>query len=102
MRVQKRASHINDTFEKFVLDVGNGANQIVENGMSVIKLPEEICLNSNEDGLQKLTHYVYSNLQMFNEQDKTYFGRPILTTTNEKVDKINKLVMDELPALPEN
>lgn len=28
MRVQKRASHINDTFEKFVLDVGNGANQI--------------------------------------------------------------------------
>lgn len=102
MRVQKRASHINDTFEKFVLDVGNGANQIVENGMSVIKLPEEICLNSNEDGLQKLIHSVYSNLQMFNEQDKTYFGRPILTTTNENVDKINKLVMDELPALPEN
>lgn len=32
-------------FEKFVLDVGNGANQIVENGMSVIKLPEEICLD---------------------------------------------------------
>lgn len=102
MRVQKRASHINDTFEKFVLDVGNGANQIVENGMSVIKLPEEICLNSNEDGLQKLIHSVYSNLQMFNEQDKTYLGRAILTTTNENVDKINKLVMDELPALPEN
>lgn len=39
---------------------------------------------------------------MFNEQDKTYFGRAILTTTNENVDKINKLVMDELPALPEN
>lgn len=102
MRVQKRASHINDTFEKFVLDVGNGANQIVENGMSVIKLPEEICLNSNEDGLQKLIHSVYPNLQMFNKQDKTYFGRAILTTTNENVDKINKLVMDELPALPEN
>lgn len=33
MRVQKRASHTNDMFEKFVLDVGNGANQIVENGM---------------------------------------------------------------------
>lgn len=42
MRVQKRASYTNDTFEIFVLDVGNGANQIVENEMSVIKLPEKI------------------------------------------------------------
>lgn len=32
-------------FEKFVLDVGNGANQIVENGMCVINLPEEICMD---------------------------------------------------------
>lgn len=38
-------STTNDMFEKFVLDVGNGANQIVENGMAVIKHPEEICLD---------------------------------------------------------
>lgn len=89
MRVLKRASHTNDMFEKFVLDVGNGANQIVENRTSVIKLPEEICLDPNENGVQLLIHSVYQNLQMFNEQDKS----------NEwKCWQINKLVMDKLPA----
>jgi hypothetical protein len=31
--------------------------------------------------------------------DKSYFRRAILTTTIENVDKINKLVMSDLPAL---
>lgn len=43
-----------------------------------------------------------STVNTFNEQDESYFGRAILTTTNEHVDKINKLVMDRLPDLPEN
>lgn len=92
MRVQKRASHTNDMFEKFVLDVGNGANQIVENG---------IILNFQKKFSWTQWRWT-STVDTFNEQDKSYFGRAILTTTNENVDKINKLVMDKLPDLLKN
>ncbi|VDI62821.1 Hypothetical predicted protein [Mytilus galloprovincialis] len=101
MRVRTNNSFSDEAFENFLLRIGNGTQQILDDGQSTIELPRYICIEPNDNGLQKLIDSVYPNLKRV-DPDNSYLGTAILTTKNENVDKINTLVMDQFPATPSN
>ena len=96
MRVRSHAS-CNDNYESFLLGIGNGTHELLDDGQSTIQLPRDICIDPNNNGLQSLIDTVFPNLKK-QDPDNSYLGRAILTPRNDQVDKINTLVMDQFPA----
>ncbi|CAG2199320.1 unnamed protein product [Mytilus edulis] len=99
MRVRTNNSFSDEAFENFLLRIGNGTQQILDDGQSTIELPRYICIETNDNELQKWIDSVYPNLKTY-DPDNSYLGTAILTTKNENVDKINTLVMNQFPATP--
>ena len=105
MRVRAHTSSSDDTFENFLLQIGNGTYKGLEDDPCTIEIPRHLCIEPDVNGLQKLIQSVYPDINNAKPQDTgtcSYLGRAILATTNENVDRINKLVMDEFSSTPED
>lgn len=88
-------SSVDEVFEKFLLEIGNGTANDLHGGQSQVEIPNNICVDPCENGIHKLIDRVYPNLSNI---DDGYLNRAILATKNENVDIINNLVMDRLPS----
>ncbi|XP_044980863.1 uncharacterized protein LOC123448144 [Hordeum vulgare subsp. vulgare] len=81
-------------FADFLLRVGNGIEEVDENGN--IHLPDEICVPStgNDTDLDRLTEHVFPGLGE-NLTDPNYItSRAILSTKNDNVDMINMRMIE--------
>lgn len=88
-------SNADTLFENFLLNIGNGTEEYhTKLGISKIKLPTEICITPDETGLENLIKHVYPHLckKSFDQQ---ICNRAILAATNERVDFINRKIMED-------
>ena len=97
MRVQALKDTSNSksdkAFEKYLLSVGNGEEKIYSDlGSAKIEVPENLCIEPGDNGVDTLINTVYPNLDndTFTEQ---MYSRAILSCRNENVDNINNKVM---------
>ena len=93
MRVQVANAKADTAFEKYLLAVGNGKEEIYPDiGIAKIKLPEDLCIEPDDKGIDNLINTVYPDLDSdtFTEQ---IYSRAILSCRNENVDHINNKVM---------
>ncbi|CAG8481436.1 6228_t:CDS:2 [Gigaspora margarita] len=83
-------------FENFLLRIGNGTENTIDNDM--ICIPDNIVIDWNdEQSLQILIEQVYPHLPI-NSQNNLYFtNKAILTTKNEYVNNINNTILNQLP-----
>nr|XP_051201884.1 uncharacterized protein LOC127315434 [Lolium perenne] len=92
--VTNMRAHSDKWFADYLLRVGNGTEEADMEGN--IRLPEDICIPSTDmdkDDLEKLIEHVFPSLSD-NMDDPNYMtSRAILSTKNDYVDGINKIMI---------
>ena len=75
------------TFQSFLLSIGDGREPTHPHvGPCMIKLPSNICIDPEQDGINALISAVFPDLNNID------YERAILCATNEDVDDINKII----------
>ncbi|CAG8829001.1 24384_t:CDS:1 [Gigaspora margarita] len=83
-------------FKNFLLRIGNGTEETVNNDM--ICIPNNMVINwNNEQSLQTLIKQVYPHLSIHSSNALYFADKAILTTKNEYVDHINNTILNQLP-----
>lgn len=84
------------SFDKWLLQIGNGS-LYDDNERELIKVPNDLCINSCQDPKKSIVQAIYSTFQQ-NYGDPTYLKeRAILTPKNDMVHELNDLIMDMMP-----
>ncbi|XP_073138532.1 uncharacterized protein [Henckelia pumila] len=95
LRLQQNMRSAQDTeFSEFLLRIGNGLQHTI-NG-DFIKLPDSMVIQwENEESIDKLIDFVFSNM-INHVNDANYMvGRAIITPKNCDVDKINEMLISK-------
>lgn len=89
----RESAEANKAFERYLLSIGNGSEEIHSDiGFAKIKLPQEICIQPDDRGIDNLIDTVFPDLNNAGFTEQMYM-RAILTCRNENVDNINNKVM---------
>lgn len=98
MRIHSSQNTSDNNFENYLLSIGNGTQHVYPTiGSNNIQLPRNMCIPPNENGLDNLIAHVYPDLISNTFSEKMY-ARAILSSTNERIDKINTKVMKIFPS----
>ncbi|XP_022856845.1 uncharacterized protein LOC111377923 [Olea europaea var. sylvestris] len=84
-------------FCTYLLKIGNGTEE--EHTCKCIILPNSIILPFEDEitSLKLLIHYVFPNIEAYVDNLHNMINRVILTPTNEYVDYINKILLEQIP-----
>ncbi|XP_022847592.1 uncharacterized protein LOC111370120 [Olea europaea var. sylvestris] len=84
-------------FCTYLLRIGNGTEE--EHTCKCIMLPNSIILPFEDEitSLKILIHHVFPNIQAYVDNLHNMINRVILTPTNECVDYINKILLEQIP-----
>lgn len=89
------------TFSEWVLDIGDGKVQHIDNDKSnsefAIQIPSRYVIYSNPSNLSDLIECIYPNLATSYLDIKYIRERAILTPKNTVVDHLNRLILDNIP-----
>ena len=85
-----------NNFQDFLLRIGNGTEQTVNDDM--IRIPDHMIIKwKNEKSLQDLIESTYPSIRSHFSNASYFTDKTILTTKNEYVDYINDTMLDMLP-----
>ncbi|XP_022872324.1 uncharacterized protein LOC111391357 [Olea europaea var. sylvestris] len=95
--VKNMRAKFDPTFCHYLLRIGDGTEQ--EHTCRCIKLPDNIVLPLEEEitSLKELIHHVFPNIEAYADNLDTMANRVILTPTNECVDHINRILLEQIP-----
>ncbi|GJR77271.1 DNA helicase [Tanacetum coccineum] len=90
-----------NSFASWLLDIGDGktgrpAEEDLEN-TSWIDIPASYCLTPDEQGLSKLTDFIYDQSTLYTPSAMTLQQKVIVCPKNETADIINSKVLDMVP-----
>ncbi|KAK2637795.1 hypothetical protein Ddye_025590 [Dipteronia dyeriana] len=101
MRLQTGSSdnNLNDMieFSEWLLKIGNGDAGEDFDGEATIKVPDEMLIKDQENGLAKLVEFVYPNFLENNTDPNFFQERAILSPTLVDVAMINEYLMSFIP-----
>lgn len=83
------------TFSEFLLSLGNGELQTVEDGL--VRLPDQIVnpFENGEDPMTEITAVTFPELDLHNFSSDIFTTRAILTPLNDDVDFINTTLIEK-------
>jgi hypothetical protein len=95
--VENMRAKLDPKFCEYLLEIGNGTEQ--EHTCKCIKLPNNIILPFEDEitSLKNLIHHVFPNIESYADNLHLMANRVILTPTNECVDHINKILLEDIP-----
>jgi ATP-dependent exoDNAse (exonuclease V) alpha subunit len=90
-------------FSDYLVRIGEGKEEIIENTECLIKLPDEICLeyDTNKQDIDKLINFVYDDFDQKYKENDYFSNRLIFTTTHNTVNKLNKHIINKIPEIDE-
>jgi hypothetical protein len=90
-------------FSDYLVRIGEGKKEIIENTECLIKLPDEICLeyDTNKQDIDKLINFVYDDFAQKNKENDYFSNLLIFTTTHNTVNKLNKYIINKIPEIDE-
>ncbi|XP_022859931.1 uncharacterized protein LOC111380560 [Olea europaea var. sylvestris] len=94
--IENIRAKLDPTFCSYLLRIGDGIER--EHNCKCIKLPENIVLPFEDEitSLKKLTHHVFPDIEACFDDLHVMTNRVILTPTNECVDHINKILLEQI------
>ncbi|XP_022888994.1 uncharacterized protein LOC111404415 [Olea europaea var. sylvestris] len=97
LEVENMKAKLDPTSSDYLLRIGNGTEQ--QHSCNCIQLPSNIIVQFENEikSLKTLVHYVFPNIKAYADNLHTMANRVILTSRNECVDHINKILLEQIP-----
>lgn len=102
MRITQTNTDETQTFDEYLLKIGNRTGPIVKDGL--ICIPDDMIIysNDNENPIETIIKMIYPNLQNNTTNTSFIVNRAILILLNDDIDKINAEVICEYPGKQKN
>ncbi|XP_022850601.1 uncharacterized protein LOC111372478 [Olea europaea var. sylvestris] len=96
--VENMRAKLDPMFCTYLLRIGDGTKE--ENTCKCVILPNSIILSFEDEitSLKILIHHVFPNIQTYADNLHDMVNRVILTPTNECVDYINRILLEQIPS----